>query len=197
MAARKGSPVDEDGLTTKISKETRRLSTRPSAIRRRIRKNGNRAAEDIALYIELQYKKPVEEWTIEELRHGRPRHPTGGWKGPRPAWITPVIQAEVRRRLRDETLESLMESSGAAVKVLVDFLKNPEEPALRFRAAALILEYTIGAPEKQVTINGNIQLQSMLASALVLEDGSPAHPVIEGETIIDDEDEDDDDDDEE
>lgn len=196
MPQRKGSPVDEDGLTTKITEDTRRLSQRPSAIRHRIRRNGQRAAEDIALLHEIQYgeAKPVSEWTLEELQHGRPRHPTGGWKGPRPKWITPIIQAEIRKRLREETIQNLVGHTGTAIKVLAEFLKNEEEPQLRFKAAQLIIEYAAGAPEKQVHISGNVALQTMLAGALVLEDGTPAHPVIEGEVISDDDEEEEDDD---
>lgn len=185
MAQRRGSPVDEDGLTTKVTQDTRRLSTRPSAIKARIRRNGGRAAEDIQMFHEVVYGevKPVSEWTIEELQHGRPRHPTGGWRGPRPKWITPIIQAEIRRRLREETIQNLVGHTGAAIKVLAEFLKNEEEPNLRFRAAALIIEYAAGTPDKNLHVTGNVQLQSMLASALVLDDGTPAHPVIEGAIV--------------
>lgn len=199
MPQRKGSPVDEDGLTTGVTEDTRRLSHRPSAVRQRIRRNGGRAAEDIALLHEIQYgeSKPVSEWTLEELQHGRPRHPTGGWKGPRPKWITPIIQAEIRKRLREETIGKLVGHTGKAIKVLAEFLDNEEEPNLRFKAAQLIIQYAAGEPEKQVTLSGNIQLQHMLASALVMPDGQPAHPVIEGTLVNtdqgdDEEDEDDD-----
>lgn len=197
MAVRKGSPVDEDGLTTRVTKDTRKLSQKPSAIRLRIRRNGGRAAEDIAMLHEVQYGsvKPVSEWTLEELQHGKPRHETGGWRGKKPSWITPIVQAEIRKRLREETMQNLVGHTGAAVKVLAEFLKNEEEPALRFRAAQLILEYSIGAPEKVVHLSGNIQLQSMLADALVLDDGSPAHRVIEGSAVFEDDTEEEDDDD--
>lgn len=198
MPQRKGAAVDEDGLTVGITEDTRRLSKRPSAIKARIRRGGGRLAEDVALFHEVTYGevKPVDQWTLEELQHGRPRHPTGGWRGPRPKWITPIIQAEVRRRLREETIANLVGHTGTAIKVLAEFLKNEEEPSLRFRAAQLILEYAAGAPDKNVHITGNLQLQNMLASALVLDDGSPAHPVIEGELvpIANDEEEDEDDD---
>lgn len=199
MAQRKGAPVNEDGLATKITEDTRRLSHRPSAIRQRIRRNGGRTAEDVALLHEVTYGevKPVEEWTLEELQHGRPRHPTGGWKGPRPKWITPIIQAEVRRRLREETIQNLVGHTGAAIKVLAEFLTNDEEPGLRFKAAQLIIEYAAGAPDKNLHITGNVQLQHMLASALVLEDGTPAHPVIEGTLVPEDNDDDSDEDDDE
>lgn len=196
MPQRKGSPVNEDGLSTKITPDTRRLSHRPSAIKARIRRNGGRAAEDIALLHEVTYGevKPVEEWTLEELQHGRPRHPTGGWKGPRPKWITPIIQAEIRRRLREETIGKLVGHTGKAIKVLAEFLENDEEPHLKFKAAQLILEYAAGAPDKNVHITGNVALQNMLASALVLDDGSPAHPTIEGEWSDGGDEEEDDDD---
>jgi len=193
MPQRKGAPVDEDGLTVEITEDTRRLSTNPRAIRQRIRRNGGRTAEDIALLHEIAYGsvKPVTEWTLEELQKGRPRHPTAGWRGPRPRWITPIVQAEVRRRLREETIQNLVGHTGAAIKVLAEFLKNEEEPHLRFRAAQLILEYAAGAPDKNIHVTGNVQLQSMLASALVLDDGTPAHPVIEGTLVSEEEDDDD------
>jgi hypothetical protein len=198
MPQRKGSDVDEDGLAVKITEDTRRLSHNPRAIRHRIRRNGGKVAEDIALLHEVTYGevKPVEQWTLEELQHGRPRHPTGGWKGPRPKWITPIIQAEVRRRLREETIQNLVGHTGAAIKVLAEFLKNDEEPALRFKAAQLIIEYAAGAPDKNLHVTGDFNLNTMLASALVLDDGTPAHPVIEGTIVPEQKGEDDEDDDE-
>lgn len=185
MPQRKGGEVDEDGLAIKITKDTRRLSQTPSAIKARIRRNGGRTAEDIAIFHEVVYGevKPVGEWTLEELQRGRPRHPTGGWRGPRPKWITPIIQAEIRRRLREETISTLVGHTGTAIKVLAEFLKNEEEPHLRFKAAQLILEYAAGSPDKNVHITGNVQLQNMLAGALVLDDGTPAHPIIEGSIV--------------
>lgn len=192
MPQRKGAPVDEDGLAVEVTQDTRRLSRSPSAIKQRIRRNGGRVAEDVAMFHEVVYGevKPVGEWTLEELQHGRPRHPTGGWKGPRPKWITPIIQAEVRKRLREETIANLVGHTGTAIKVLAEFLSNEEEPHLRFKAAQLILEYAAGAPDKNVHVTGNVQLQSMLASALVLDDGTPAHQVIDGEIVEDEEEED-------
>ena len=197
MAQRKGANVDQDGLA-EISEDTRRLSRTPQAIRKRIRQNGGRTAEDIALLFEVQngHAKPVCEWTLEELQRGKPRHPVSGWLGQRPKWITPIIQAEVRKRLREETIGKLIGHTGQAIKVLATFLENEEEPQLRFKAAQLIIEYAAGAPEKNVIVTGNVHLQQMLAGALVLDDGSPAHPVIDGTAQWADDPEDEDEDDE-
>ena len=193
--ARKGSDVDEDGIAKEISADTRRLSRNPQAVRQRIRRNGGRTAEDIALLHEVTYGevRPVSEWTLEELSHGRPRHPTGGWKGPKPRWLTPIIQAEVRKRLREETINQLVGHSGQAIKVLAQFLKNETEPTLRFKAAQLILEYTAGKPEQHVNVEANVHVQKLLAGALVLDDGTPAHPVIDGQAWESDEEDEDDD----
>jgi hypothetical protein len=167
----------------------RRYSTNPTAIRSRIRRNGNRVAQDLVMLHEAQYGdyKPVSEWTWEELQHGRPRHPTAGWRGPRPKWITPVIQAEIARRLREESIAEIVMYAGAAVKVLAEFLTNSDEPNLRFKAAQLILEYAAGRPEVNMVVQGNVKLEGILAEALVLDDGSDAHPVIDGAIVeIDD-----------
>ena len=182
MAIRKGADVDADGIAKKISSDTRRLSTKPHAIKQRIRRNGGRTAEDIAMLHEVMFgeSRPVSEWTLEELQHGRPRNPRTGWKGPKPKWITPIIQAEIRKRLREESIGKLVGHTTAAIKVLAEFLTNEDEPQLRFKAAALILEYAAGAPEKHISVEANVVLQNMLAGALVLDDGTPAHPVIEG-----------------
>lgn len=178
VSAKRGHQLLESA--DEISEDTRRLSTNPRAVKARLRKGGRKMAEDLAMLHEIQYGeyRPVSEWTYEELEHGRPKHPTGGWRGPKPSWITPIIQQEVARRLRTETIEKLNGQAGSAVKVLTDFLANEDEPQLRFKAAQLILEYTIGKPEQNVTVEGNVTLQTILGKALLIDenDRSLAHP---------------------
>ena len=66
--------------------------TKPSlGIRNRLRRGKNRE-EDIALYAEhSHYFKPVHDWDMEELAHGRPRGKTGGFQGRAPGWLTADI----------------------------------------------------------------------------------------------------------
>lgn len=167
------------------------LSTKPSAVRARIRRNGSRLAEDVAVLHQSLHGddyKPISEWTWEELQHGKPRDPERGWSGRRPKWITPLIQQEIARRLRDESVAELVTHVGTAVKVLAGFLTSDERPELRFKAAQLILEYAAGKPEVNVLVSGNVKLEHMLAEALVLDDGTEAHPVIDGAIVeLDDE----------
>jgi hypothetical protein len=85
--------------------------------------------------------------------------------------------------LRDESIAEIVVHAGAAIRVLADFLTNTDEPTLRFRAAQLILEYAAGKPEVNMVVQGNIKLEGILAEALVLDDGSDAHPVIDGAIV--------------
>ena len=188
--------AEERAAGAVITEDTRRLSTDPRQVRNRLRRNGSKVEQDMAVLIEVGYAgfKPVSEWDYEELQRGKPRNADGVFKGRRPTWITPIIQAEIGRRLKSETLMNLNKHTASAVHVLVEFLSNSDEPHLRFKAAQLILEYVVGKPEQKVNIEGNLKLEAMLASALVLDDGSPAHPVIDG-TIVDEDGGDDDDDD--
>jgi hypothetical protein len=164
------------------------------AIRKRLRRNAGNLEEDVALLQKVQMRKykPIEEWDLKELAMGMPRQASGKFDGPKPKWITPLIQEEVQRRLRKETLVHFNQEAASAVKVLVDFLSNDEEPRLRFDAARLILEYVIGKPQQNITVEGNVTLQSMLASALVLPSGEDAHPVIDGQFTEEEDDDDED-----
>ena len=166
-------------------------SERPSAIRKRLRRRADDLEEEYALLqkVTLAKYKPIEEWTIEELANGKPRNENGGFDGAKPKWLTPAIRAEVQRRMREETLSQFAPQAAHAVRVLADFLRDDENPRLKFDAAKLILEYVIGKPDVKVDISGNVTLQTMLADALVLEDGSDAHPVIDGQfTEVEDDD---------
>lgn len=184
---------DRDNGVTPIDRAGKK-STNPKAIRTRLRRKADSLEEDYELLQEVTMAKfkPIEEWTLEELANGKPRNENGNFQGPKPRWLTPLIREEVQRRLREETLLQFNVEAGHAVKVLAAFLSDDEEPRLRFDAARLILEYVIGKPEQKVNLNASVQLQSMLASALVLPDGADAHPIIDGQFAEEPEKDDDD-----
>lgn len=173
--------VDEDEAPAK----TRQKSQTPGAIRKRLRRRADDIEEDYKLLHEVQSTKykPVEEWTLEELAYGKPRNANGKFDGAKPRWMTAAIREEVRRRMHEETLAQFAPQAAHAVRVLTQFLTDDENPRLKFDAAKLILEYVIGKPDVKVAVTGNVTLQAMLADALVLEDGSDAHPVIDGQFV--------------
>lgn len=164
--------------------DVEKLSKKPAAIRQRLRRNKNIIMEDLEMYQEVTGNgtyKPVEEWDFEELQKGKPRNADGGFKGRKPKWISPLIQEEISRRLREGVMDKIHEHAGAAVAVLVELLQDEENGRLRYDAAKLLLEYIAGKPEARVAIRGNVTLEHLLADVVVLDDGSPAHPVIDGQ----------------
>lgn len=170
------------------------VSEKPSAARRRMRKS----ADNIDRDIQILYKKPMEEWDMEELARGRPKGEDGKFRGPRPTWITPVILREAQDRLRQLTKDELATYAGDAVRVMVELMKDDSvdmetgkavvSPKTRLDAAKYVLDQIIGKPTNPVEVTGNVTLQHLMGSILVNPDGAQAHPVLDGEVVDDDED---------
>jgi hypothetical protein len=173
-------------------------STDPKAIRRRIRNNAQ-SLEKVKADVGLLYK-PIEEWDFEELARGRPRNADGKFlTGRKPEWLTPVLQAEIERRLKTITREQLSVHVGAAIKVMHDLMSStdtdedgrPLVPAsVKLDAAKFIVEQVIGKAKVHVDVDTGDKLTAMLARALVNPDGSSYEPkMIEG-AAVDEEDDD-------
>lgn len=172
-----------------------KLSKQPTSIRQRLRRTGARTDRDLRALAEVQGKdyKPIEEWTFEELAHGKPRDKSGRWGGgPKPRWITPLIVEEVARRLRAGFIDETRAALPDVLKVLTELLKDDSNPRIQLDAAKLFLEYAIGSPEKMVSITATSRVEHLLADVVVLDDGTPAHPVIDGQFYDEDEEDDDD-----
>lgn len=169
-------------------------STRPRAVRRRLRKPG-RTEEEIREDVEALYKKPVEEWDWEELSRGMPRGPDNKFAGRRPTWITPAIQAEAKRRMRIMTEDQLMVHADAAIKTLRELMEDLEvddhgrpvvPSAVKLQAAQYVLNHVIGTPKARVEVEAHNPLADLMGSVLVNPDGSLSHHVvIEGEVVED------------
>lgn len=174
------------------------VSSRPRAVRRRLRENVNRLEEEITKDIETLYQKPIDEWDWEELSRGRPRGADGKFQGDKPKWITPAVQAEARRRMRTLTEDELMTHAMDAIKVLkelmtdqgIDDFGKPTTPgSVKLQAAQYILNHVIGTPKARVEVNdGANPLAELMGGVLVNPDGQPSHIVIEGEVVEDDDD---------
>jgi hypothetical protein len=177
----------------------RPLSEKPTAVRRRIRKTGQKLERDIGLLY-----KPIEEWDMEELARGRPRNKAGNFQGPQPIWLTPLIIKQAKDRLRVLTRDEVAFFAADATRVMHDLMQNNDvdddgkplvPPSVRLQAAQYVLDQTIGKPTQQVEVQGNVVLTSLLAKVMIDEDGEPAHPIIDAE-VVEDEPEDDDEEDE-
>jgi hypothetical protein len=175
------------------NRDDSKLSKDPRSIRARIRRKTSKLDTDIDMLLETQGYKPVSEWSLDELARGKPKDPvTGRYKTGMPAWITPRIQTEVKKRFREETLKGLARYTTAALKVLGELLVSEEtdhtgKPIVsskdRIEIAKFIVEHTIGKPPAKIEIGEDeTKWRSVLADSMVLPSGeSDYHPVIDGE----------------
>jgi hypothetical protein len=170
------------------TRPTERLSKDPAQVRNRIRRRGHDIERDIAIL----YKKPIEEWDLEELARGKPRNKVGNFSGRPPEWITPAVIKESRRRLMDQTFGELAGYAEVALRVLEKLMKSEEVDAngrplvdakTKLAASTYVLDHIIGKPKAIVEIEEAKANQRLaLAAAIVLDDGKPqGHLVIEGD----------------
>lgn len=182
------------------------LSKDPAQIRRRLRravKRAKRLGDDTDLRYDLeQYRqatgfKPVEEWDLEELAHGKPRNSKGGFQGRQPTWITPDVAREAKKRLYEHAFGRLGANVDLAVQTLVNLIKSEEtdekgkkivDARTKLDAVKFIIEHVIGKPTSTLQVDATDEARTMFAAAIVLDDGKPqGHLVIEGDVVDDDE----------
>jgi hypothetical protein len=172
------------------TRPTERLSKNPAQVRNRIRRRAHDLDRDVAIL----YKKPIEEWDLEELARGKPRNKKGNFSGRPPVWITPLIVKEAKRRLMDETFGDLAGYAKLALDVLQKLMKSEEVDAngrplvdakTKLTASIFVLEHILGKPKAVIELEDPKENQRMaLAAAIVLDDGQPqGHltKVIEGD----------------
>jgi hypothetical protein len=168
----------------------RELSRDPHRVRMRLR-YGTNIERDLAM---LGYK-PVAQWDLEELGRGRPKNSNGSFTGgPAPKWLTPAIEAERRKRLKQATHDALMAHTDAAMRVLGELVKNPETPAsVRADIGKFIYEQLHGKAKSKIDLDAKVTPQTALAAAIVLDDGLPqdASMVIEDVEYIETDEQDD------
>lgn len=167
-----------------------RLSKDPKQIRNRLRRKGKKLMEDIDLYIENGGIKPLDQWDLEELARGRPRDKNGRWNGRTPDWIQPSVALEARKRLFARAYGGMAAHLDLALRTVAKLMTSKEvdengrpivDAAVKLKAAMFIIEHVIGKPTTRVEIEAADMAKQTLARALVLDDGSPAHPVIDGQ----------------
>lgn len=167
-----------------------KLSMKPSQIRNRMRRKHAKFSQELDLYVDKVYQKPLDEWDVEELAHGRPRDKSGGFRGKTPVWITAAVQQEAKRRLLDHTFGSMAAYVDSAIDTVHTLMTSDEiddngkpivDARVKLAAATFIIEHVVGKPKAVVEVGEDTTRQA-LALAIVLDDGMPqGHLTIEGE----------------
>src|SRR5688500_10047235 len=131
-------------------KPDEKLKREPRNIRNRLRRQHEKADADLEMLYEAGYKRP-EDWDLEELARGRPRNKKGDFGGRPPSWITPHVQAEIRRRFKDKAFQEMGLVLGPAIELLHRLITDPlEDPKLRLEAAKFVINHVLGNPKTRV-----------------------------------------------
>lgn len=192
-------------------KDESTLSQKPTQIRNRMRRAVKKAKrtgdesilrKELEMYQEVTGYKPVEEWDLEELAYGRPRNSIGLFSGVIPAWITPDVAREAKKRLYNHAFGKLGAHADLAIQTIKNLLVSDEtddkgkplvDARTKLDASKFIIEHIIGKPQQVVEIDATDNARKILASAIVLDDGrEDSHLVLEGESWEEEEGQDDD-----
>lgn len=159
----------------------------------RLRARRKTTKTDVSAEIALLYK-PLEEWDDEEITRGRPRDKDGGFRGNRPSWLTPAIQAERQRRLRQLMADELGTFAADALRTIhavmtdtsTDDFGKPLVPAsVRLDAGKYLVDQFMGKATATIDVNAGNALGDLMGAILVNADGDPSHQIIEGSVVED------------
>lgn len=163
--------------------ERRALSRDPHKIRMRLR-DGTDVRRDLAMLVEVGAMKPVSEWDMEELAHGRPRNSNGSFSGHRPPWLTSAVEEEIIKRRKEMTYAALMTHATKAMEVLGQLAADPGTPAsVRADIGKFIFDHIHGKATAKVETT--VTAGSPLVKTFLLPDGRPKHEVIDGAYRVD------------
>lgn len=159
------------------SKETGK-SLNPKAIRTRARRKRVRGKPDGLTKEETEafYRKPIDEWDMEELAHGKPRNSQNNFKGRKPTWVTAAVSEEMAKRFRAVVKDNMNVHTVKALEKLGELIESDERdergkpivpPSVQLQATQFLLEHVVGKPNQRIEADISVKLQSVLAQVMV------------------------------
>lgn len=155
---------------------------------RRIGRNASARGDlDRVAEVAAELYKPVDQWDWEELTKGRPRTRNGDFDAIVPTWLTPLVQREAERRLIRMSRQKLAGYVDQAIETFARLITNEETddhgkpivpPSVKLEAAKFVWENTVGKAPTKVEVEASEGVFELLAGAMVMPDGSDAHPVV-------------------
>jgi hypothetical protein len=148
----------------------------PKQIRARARRKMARSERMSDQEFEYLYKKPVEEWDLEELAHGRPRNSNGKFSGPKPKWINAAVYEEAMEKYTMAIKSGMNVTTVDALTVIGELLKNEDlddkgkpivPPGTKLDAAKFLIEHVIGKPKQRIESDVSVKLQGILGAVMV------------------------------
>ena len=144
-------------------------------IRARARRKAKRMERITDEEFEAMYHKPIEEWDLEELAHGRTRNSKGKFSGAAPKWINREVHERAMDRFKS-VIKSQMNGLTPDAITAVDWILSNDEvdekgkpvipAATKLDAAKWLIEHTVGKPTQRVESDVSIKLQAILGVAM-------------------------------
>ena len=163
-------------------------------IRHNARRRAAKKAANLGSEIAIVYEKPIEQWDDEEIARGRPRGSDGTFRGRKPKWLTPALQAERQRRHRQLMADELSTFAGDALRVLHQVLmdKSTDDdgkarvPAsVRVDVGKYLVDQVMGKATAQIDVTTHEPLMDLMGAILVNPDGKPSHHVVIEGSVVD------------
>ena len=160
-----GDPIDPDG---------KKLT--PKQIRARARRRRKRNVHLSPQELEYLYKKPLEEWDLQELAKGRPRNAKGHFSGPVPQWVDRTVHEASMEKYVAAIKTEMRTSTVDAVKIINELINSKDvdengkplvSASTKLDAAKFLLEHVVGKPTQRIESDVSVKLQGILAQVMV------------------------------
>lgn len=170
-------------------------------IRQRARRKMRKVSDE---ELTLLYRKPLEDWDLEELARGRPRAVDGTFKGKAPSYIDRRVHEQIVQRFEQIVRDEMNSHTVGALKIIGEILNDDEvdekgkprtSPGTKLEAAKFLVEHVLGKPKQRTETDISVKLQAVLGTAMVnpsLTGGAPqlTQGYIEATSWEDDDDDD-------
>ena len=179
---------DPEREALEVPRDARGRKLTPKQIRararRKMKRNEYMTDEELA---HLYPQKPVEEWDLEELAHGRPKNSKGGFGGPAPKWITREMHERAMEKYTAAVKQNMRGTTVDALQTLKNMLENEEvddkgkpivAASVKVDISKFLIEHSVGKPTQRIENDVSVKLQGILGAVMVNPgDGGyePAH----------------------
>lgn len=148
----------------------------PKQIRARARRRMSRNEVMSDQELAYLYEKPLDEWDLDELAHGRPKNEKGHFMGPAPKWINRVVHEEAMEKYTAAVKTSMRATTVDALSIIKQLINddNVDEKgkpivnaSTKLDAAKFLIEHVVGKPTQRIESDVSVKLQAILGQVMV------------------------------
>ena len=126
--------------------------------------------------MEYLYRKPIDEWDLDELAQGRPKNAKGHFRGPAPKWVSSVVHEEAMTKYTLAVKSSMRATTVDALDILRQIINDDNvddkgkpfvNASTKLDAAKFLIEHVVGKPTQRIESDVSIKLQGILGQVMV------------------------------